>query len=1706
MGRRILAFFLGMIFGIIFLVGSLAGGLLIMATVIKPADLSAESSKYLGDLAQLSLLDIYKSVSELYRNKVGVTDAEGKYYTFGEFCENYHINPNDLFGGKEVPQEVLDVPIFELIGGDRDQAQNQIRVSVIPALLNMFMGGGTGEDGSANAMFPDSVLEKLSAYSIVDLKGEGGIATVFSDVRIAEVAMGMLPLERTDDNAMMWAVGQAKLGPILGGIDGNVLLQFLDGGAFDEMGRLPLVSMLGNSSQILNAFLKNKAIADMIDAEGNLNPDTIINSVYLGEIVGLQRDELSEEETETFWETGISSDTLTLLENDEQYALRTEDGTFSAKQTCNSEEEDHVHDINCFGFVWYSTTATEEGADTDLVLEDGRYPLATGIYAAIADVTIGSLTGGDSNALVDKLMDVPLNELLEGQEMSGIFANISDMTIGELINGGIDNMYLGDLLGFKRNEISAPEGDILPLYKSEPHEDGDKPVKYVVMNEDGTVAGLSPDGKVWYEGEITCAKEVHEHTAECGVADEEGNYPCGKEQHAHDVAGCYGYVWYEKCEEAHEHEGELVIDDEHYVRAEGMMAKISDKQISELSDLDDLIKELTLADVLGKDVPDILKGLKDVPIGELNDAINDLYLGELLSFRRRPLSDDELAHYDKTVQDIEGKDIEGILAKQDEDGNITGNAKLDGEVWYEAQFNCIDDEHKHDEACYDGEGQLTCTIEEHAHDANCYGYVWYEKCEEAHEHDGEWLPVEDNDEGNYYVPAGGMMGKLADEQVKNLGKLDETAKKLTLADVLGDDIPAMLKSLKDTPIGKLDTAIDTLYLGQLLEYRRKDSSEIADFETYTTDVVTDEAGNALVRSNGDGKYVRADGKVWYEAQLTCTDEEHTHSDECYDAEGNIICGKEEHAHDETCYGYVWYKKCEESHEHEGEWVPVEDNQEGDRYIVADGMMGKLANEQVKNLGNLNDTVQTFTLQDVLGDSVPDMLKGIKDTQIKDLNDAINGVYLGDFLSYRRRPVADPESYTAQVYTEGKVTVRVSEDGSVAMTDEGKDWYEAVLTCDSKEAEHEHGVSCYGYVWYEKCENAEDGHDHSGEWQPTEDNEEGLYYVPTEGMMAKLAREKVGDMGKLDETVQKFTLEDVLGDSVPDMLKSIKDTQIKDLNAAINGMYLGDFLQYRRRPLAELTCNELDHYSTDVPTTGDEDAYEVKTDGTADIKRDGEHWYEAQLTCTDTTSEHEHNTACYGFVWYKKCELTEEHDHSGEWQPTKDNKDNDYYVIADGMMGKLADEKVDDLGNLNDTIQKFTLRDVMGENIPNSLTSLADVPLSGLGSAIDGMYLGAFLQYVKKPVNVAYYTDEVEGCDGKVKTNGTAYAMQDSDGKWYDAALNCIVDDAEHTHTLDCYRFNWYTLECTLPGEHTTDDTHTDDCYKAADKLIGRLSRLKVNELTGQQIIDTVNDTPLGDVLTLDNANGLLKELAEVKIGDLSSELDAIYVGIAMNYKRKEMAVSKDSLGLVVADETESRARKDKIYKDKSDPSKLYYYDTKHEIFYEAQLCCLHESEHAEGGHTFSCYGFVWYECSYPADTEGHEHGVDTEGDSYTCKIVVGLNGKLANLRIDELNGTHMSDLAKSLTIRDLMDSGMLDLQPDNIALLSIMFDKDCPKGCSFSDYLINGKGDPVTYWQNKHGSAPDDEHGLGWENELLVNFINSLLGMIKNISFPGFGG
>lgn len=230
--------------------------------------------------------------------------------------------------------------------------------------------------------------------------------------------------------------------------------------------------------------------------------------------------------------------------------------------------------------------------------------------------------------------------------------------------------------------------------------------------------------------------------------------------------------------------------------------------------------------------------------------------------------------------------------------------------------------------------KLGCTDGTHAHNASCYT-VWSNK---------EGVAVID------------FTAKIASTKLSELNNINDKLMSFTLADVMGNDIPAMLKSLQNTQLKDIGTAIKTLRIGEMLEYSREDLT--ANANNYTAVGTLD-----TVKANGDN-YIKADGSYWYKAKLVCDDEKH-------DALTK---------HTADCFDYVWTKDGAEP----------------------DGVVGQLASMTVDELSDstaLNNRIQEMKLGDVMTiDDNDKPLGALKNVKIKNLSSSFNALTLGDVIA------------------------------------------------------------------------------------------------------------------------------------------------------------------------------------------------------------------------------------------------------------------------------------------------------------------------------------------------------------------------------------------------------------------------------------------------------------------------------------------------------------------------------------------------------------------------------------------------------------------------------------------------------------------------------------------------------------------------------------
>lgn len=634
---RVLAFFLGMIFGIVFLLGSLGLGVYLAVTKVTPADISQETA-VLGDLANMSLLDIYKNLSTLYSQKIGVADQNGKYYSLGDLCTQYNIDSQNLFG-VSLSDDLLEVPVFEFFSATTDSQGNngvqralkQIKVSAIPSLLNLFV---KNEDGSA--IVNDNVMEELSNYNIVELMTkEQGIAYVFENITFSQLLPENFPSDPNGDNALMWAVGQSSVGKLYTALGSNdsLFLQLKDGGALETLGQMEVTDLLGSEAGTLSSLFGDTLVVDLVGENGEINVDDIINYTYVGSLLGCLRKVADTNGYLTI--DGVEG----VLQNNGKFIRQEGDVWYEAKLDCT---ESHAHTADCYGFVWYNSTPLDAGhacnPNEELIENGVHYAKVTSLYGALVNLKVSDLMGGSADAILNKVKGLTIADIVNG-EVSGVLANFADMSLGELLDGGLEDMYLGSFLGYARTQADSSA------------------VTGVTTLPDGTKVGvcngktvMSDDGKTWYLAQQTC------------------------EQHADHTRDCYRYVWTD---------GSAAV--------EGLMAKFADKKVNSLGDMSDMLQQLTLAEVLGEEnLTGIFRQLANVPIGQISAEIDNIYIGTVLEYTR------------KQVADIRGytaiDDVADVLQNNGEfvrkDGDVWYEAKLDcteshvhnsdcyGFVWY----------------------------------------------------------------------------------------------------------------------------------------------------------------------------------------------------------------------------------------------------------------------------------------------------------------------------------------------------------------------------------------------------------------------------------------------------------------------------------------------------------------------------------------------------------------------------------------------------------------------------------------------------------------------------------------------------------------------------------------------------------------------------------------------------------------------------------------------------------------------------------------------------------------------------------------------------------------------------------------------------------------------------------------------------------------
>ncbi len=1292
--RRTISFLLGMVFGIVFLLSSIGIVAYVGVAIIKPNDVFPESEPILGGLSDTTILKLVQDLAEKYKAEASGIAPDGGYYTVGDFVADYNITI-----ATDLPQDVKDMPLLQYFAetdaeGDTGlvRAMKNVKVSAILSLAN-FIQGETSEEGKV--LFDQETIAELSNYTLYEMimDEEKGVNYVLQNVKLAQVVPDAFP-EEESDNKLMWAIGQTEIGKAIEALTGNnnLFLQLNEGGALASLGSLQIVDLVGDDSPLLSGLLAHTTIADLINENGELVPDTLLETLELGVVLGLQKNQV--ENVDYIVLNPDDTDGLhVVLYKDDSYLMSTDGGQtcFEAKKGTCPEEDRHYCGYECFDYVWYETVACTNPThitdadhlyDGDICIEGVYYEKASSLYDIVANLDLTMLIGGDSDALLNTFMNIPLGELLGQETDEGLMNLILYMSVNDLMAGGYNAFTLGDLLQFNKNVVSIENYDFLFI---------EEPTRVYKHKTNDTYA-VSDDAVTLYEARLDCTEE-HSHTAKC-----------------------FDIVWYnqQQCEEAHDHAGEALVGESYYAPASGIFAQLANYTIGDItSDTNAILDEVMsvkLQDLLGQQLEGPLAALGSLTIAELVDgsAFDTLYVGAILGYSRKAMNESAFATN------------LGDTIKTDGANYI----KLVDDVWYFAN--------------------LSCTAE-HDHTANCYSVVWYVPCTDGctAEHDHETI------DGLLHSQATGIAGLLADKTIADLTDINGLIGDLTIRDVLGDNIPSMLEALADTPISQLATEIDGLKIGQILGYTKQGDTWY-NCQTDHTHGASCTVADGIVAKLADNTIADLSNMQDIVGDLTIRDVLGENIPSMLKALADTPISQLATEIDGlkigqilgyTKQGEVWYN-CENDHLH------------GTGCVVVEGLMTKFADKKISELTDIDSIISDLTLEDVLGDNVPSILSSLKDTPISQLATKIETLKLGEMLGY---------------------------------TLEGTVWYNC-------ETDHVHDAGC----------------------------------VKVDGLMAKLADKTISDLSNLDDIIADLTLEDVLGDNVPEILKSIKDTPVNQLSTAIETLKLGEMMGYTLESgvwydcdtnhahssactkvsglmakLADKTISDLSNLDGIISDLTLED---VLGDNVPSILASLKNTPISQLsTAMDGLKLGEMmGYTLQGTVWYD-CDT--EHTHGAGC------------TQATGMMAKLANKTVADLGNLESTIQSFTLADVLGDNVPSMLGSIKDTPISEIGTAMDGLKLGEVMGYT------------LEG------------------GIWYDC-------DTEHAHGTGC---------------------------TVVDGINGALVDIKVGELgNGDTLKNAVNTLTLAE-LGIGSGNAMLEAVGNVPLLEVGNEINNLQMGVAMGY-------------------------------------------------------------------------------------------------------------------------------------------------------------------------------------------------------------------------------
>ncbi len=1369
-----------MLFGIIFLFAALGIGAYVAVTVITPSMVSEDLANSLGMIGDMSLLEIYKTVTELYDTKnIAIPDADGNYYTLGDFAEEYEVDLAALLGF-EPSDEFLEIPIFSLFAEDGfNIVLDNTTVNAIFSILgedilpDYLYSAVDGVSISALLADPFTILLdgiyvggllNVSTMSIEDMSGYDTIVYDDNDNTISLVMYD----SSTDTYAIeyedSWCV--AKLGDSdleegeYTAEDFSVIWYTESGaeasGMYQQLASYTLYA-LTNSEDIFGEIMDKLTLGDILgdDMEGTM----------LGNLSNCSIGSLSSE----FDEMLIGE------------LLGYTEGSVDIEGT----EEG----------VWYTTATDEEGIVT--------YTKVTGMESVLADLSISDLNSGD---IMGELGDTEVGVLLgyiagDGEydteegvwyttttdengntiytEVSGLDAELANLTIEQLQSGDImdelGDVKVGVMLGYTQDIPTDDETtDSSPTIEPTNSTTGDDTVDTDTTTDDEVV---EEDNRPWYSVS-TDENGNTVYTEVAGLDSVLANLTLSDLQSGDimDLIGDtelgvmldYTKVYTCDCTEGDEH-----TDECSYYWA----TTDSEGNLVEVAGMDAVLADLSLSDLQG---------------GDIMASIGDTELGVMLNYTKVYTCDIDSDHiHDENCED-ECQEHEHTSdcyywATTDENGNFVPVSGMDSVL---ADLT-ISDLQSGDIMGLIGDTKLGVMLD----------YTWggdvSEEDGDNYIDDNTWYTVETftDEQGTTtttYTPVTGMDAVLAE---------------MTLDDLQGGDI---MGAMGDTMVGVMLGYIQ-VFSDEECDHEGEECSAdngcyywaTAEEESVQAGIVTievDSEGTQQVSVSADPTYTKVGGMDSVIAELTIS--QLMSGDlmgEIGDTEVGVLLDYTEGSSDIAGT-------------EEGKWYTIRTDLDGNTMYDNDN------NVIYDEVSALDAKIASLSLNDL---------------QDGDLLDKINDLTLAELFGYEKVYTCEIESdhiHDENCDVDCQEHEHTSDCYYWATVDENGEWVEvdavmnALAECTLEDLQNGEIIDALDDVLLGDLLDytAGDGETldangdvtEEGKWYTTNGNGE---LEEATGLEAKLAEKTLSELqdGGVADIVDELTLRDVLGDDADEgVFASIGgDTMIGDLNDAIENMLLGDLLELERQ-IIDTTVedgNTLIDIITDTTITGTgEDevsttvavgmygtTYVMCSNYDGNVNSTDNVWYEAKVS-TSYQDETTHTVDHFQYIWY----------NNGTTSYIEDNQATG--VIA--VLASLTIAELQDGDTLNDTINNMALGEILTIDEETSsalLVSLKDTALGDIPDAIDDTYMGTIQGLYKDETSAelqsdgtyhyTWYTDENCTVGNEVDTL-TNQISNLTAGSINDESIFGIVENLTMEEMMDCE-----LIDLDADDEATLDD-------------------------------------------------------------------------------------------------------------------------------------------------------------------------------------------------------------------------------------------------------------------------------------------------------------